>query len=171
MNPSQLWSRPGLPTPSLVGVRPELSAPDQECLVPESGPLQVFDQGRHGLVGLVAVERVVLDAVHVAVPGFGSVSAARVELDETDALLDEPPRDEALAAEVGGETVVEPVHLPGLLVLLLQVHHLGGRGLHPVGQLVGVDPGGQFRLLLTVFQMLSGSAAVEDSGSGAGSAH
>jgi hypothetical protein len=48
------------------------------------------------------VELVVGDAVVVAIPRVLDVPASRVELDETHALLDEPPCDEAFAPEVTG---------------------------------------------------------------------
>ena len=104
--PCQLWSRPGLPTPSLVGVRPNSPPQIEQRLVPEPGALQVGDQRGDRLVGLAGVQLVVGDAVVVAVPGVLDVAAAGIELDEAHALLEQPARDQALAAEVGRELVV-----------------------------------------------------------------
>ena len=79
-----------------------------------SSRLQIGDQGSDRLVGLTGMERVVGDAVVVAVPGIFDVPAAGVELNETDAALDQSPGDQALAAEILSELIVEPVHLPRL---------------------------------------------------------
>ena len=83
----------------------ELAAPDQQRLVPQARALQIGDQRRDRLIGLAGVQAVVGDAVVVAVPGVFEVAAAGIELHEADARSQQPPRDQALAAEVGGERV------------------------------------------------------------------
>src|SRR6266536_2175365 len=60
----------------------KLAAPDDQRLVQQPAPLQVL-----------------LDAV-VGVPVLLVVSAAGVDLHETDAALDQPPRDQTLPAEM-----------------------------------------------------------------------
>ena len=80
-----------------------------------------------GVPGVVGLEVAVLVPVAVA------------QLDEPDARLDEPPGQQALAAEVGGLVVVDPVEGLGRVRLPGQVHHLGQRPLHPEGQLVRLD--------------------------------
>ena len=118
----------------------ELAAPDDQGVVEEPATLQVGQQAGDRLVGLAAHRRVVRLDVVVGVPA-GHV--ARVELDEPDAALDQPPGQQAAGAELGRQRVVEAVEAPGLGRLARQVDGLGGRALHPVGELVGLDAGGQ----------------------------
>ena len=95
--------------------------------------LQVGEQAGDRLVDGAGVPGVVGLQVAVLVP------VAVAELDEPDARLDEPPRQQALAAEVGGVLVVDPVERLGRVRLLRQVHHVGKRPLHPERQLVRLD--------------------------------
>ena len=71
------------------------------------------------------------------------VPAARVDLDETDAALDEATGAEELGAEVG-----LAVHLAGLLRLLGDIEGVGGRSLHAEGELEGFDAGFELLVLL-----------------------
>ena len=86
------------------------------------------------------VELVIGDAVAVAVPSVLDVAAPGIELYEADPVFQQTAGDEALAAEVGRQGPVQAIHFLGGLVFPVQVHRLGGRGLHAVGQLVGIDP-------------------------------
>ena len=139
-----MWSRPGLPTPSLVGVRPNSPPQIEQRLVPQAGALQVGDQRGDRLVGLAGVQLVVGDAVVVAVPGVLDVPAAGVELHEADALLEQPAGDQALAAEVGGQLVVEAVHRRGSARLPFDRSTTSAAAVCiAIGQLVGLDAGGQ----------------------------
>ena len=87
LKPCQSWSRPGLPTPSLVGVRP--NSPPQTSSVSSHRPVRFRSviKRRDRLIGFAGVQLVVRDAVVVAVPGIFDVAAAGVELDEADALV------------------------------------------------------------------------------------
>src|SRR5688572_23575474 len=67
------------------------------------------------------------------------------DLDETNAFLDEPPREQA---RIGVATLARfgAIHLQHLLRLLAEVHHLRRDLLHPVGQLVAVDASRNLRI-------------------------
>ena len=84
------------------------------------------------LVALLAERAVGLGDVVVAVPGL---DVAVEELDEADAALDQPAGDEELPGLDAGA-----VHVADVLRLLLDVEGVGGRHLHPVGQLEAGDP-------------------------------
>jgi hypothetical protein len=82
-------------THSLAGGRPpKLAAPNQQCLVPESRSLQVRHQSRDGLIRLACMQFVIRHTVSVAVPGVLNMSAARIELDETDAFFQQSARNQ-----------------------------------------------------------------------------
>ena len=90
----------------------ELAAPDDQRLVEQAAPLQVLEQAGDRLVGVAGVLGVVRDEVAVGVPVVVVVGAARVDLDEPDAALDQPPGDQALAAEVGRARLVDARRAP-----------------------------------------------------------
>ena len=79
----------------------ELAAPDDQRLVEQAAALEVGDQPGDRPVGVAGVLGVVGDEVGVGVPVVVVVGTAGVDLDEPDAALDQPPSDQALAAEVG----------------------------------------------------------------------
>src|SRR5262249_48902461 len=71
---------------SFAGRRaPEFAPPDEERIVPQTGALQVGDEGRDRLVSFTGVELMVGDAVGVPVPGVFDVPASRIELHEAHA--------------------------------------------------------------------------------------
>ena len=109
VNPCGLWSRP-LPL-SDIGIRP--NSPPQMTSVLSSSPRRFRSLSRPatGLSVRPHIVRVVGLDVVVGVP---AVDVARVELDEPDAALDQPPGQQAAGAELGGLAVVEPVEPPGL---------------------------------------------------------
>ena len=80
---------------------------------------EIVNQGGAGLVG---VRRVLLHAcrqVAVLVPGFVE------ELHETDAPLDQPPRQQAVAGIAGFLGILDAVHVERLLRFAAQVHQFG----------------------------------------------
>ena len=95
----------------------------------------------------------------VAVPverPFAHGEGAVEERDEPDAALQQPPGQQAVAAEAGEDRVgiVEAVECARGRALARQVADLRGAELHPGGQLVGGDPRGEFGIagvLLEVF--------------------
>ena len=72
-------------------------------------------------------------------PGAVAVPAPVEELDVAHAPLDQPAGQQAVVRE-RRRAGLGPVHLEDLLGLLADVHHVGDRHLHPVGQLVLADP-------------------------------
>ena len=70
--------------------------------------------------------------------------AAGDDADEPHAVLDQPPRQQAAAAVVVGRLAADAVEVERLLGLAGEVEDLGRLGLHLEGQVVGVDPGGEF---------------------------
>src|SRR5438105_1947587 len=91
------------------GLAAELAAPDDQGLVEQAAALEVLDQAGDGLVGVAGVLGVVGDEVGVGVPVVVVVRAAGIDLDEPHAALDQPPGDQALAAEVGGPGLIDTV--------------------------------------------------------------
>src|SRR5262245_44600030 len=79
--------------------------------------------------------------------GVPLAAGAVVELHETDAALDEPPREQAVAAKDGGFALVHAVETAGLLGFAGDIHRLGGMGLHAERQLVAGNAGIEFGLL------------------------
>ena len=130
----------------------ELAAPDDQRALEQAPPLQVVEQAGDRLVGSAAHGGVVGLDVVVGVP---AVDVARVELDEPDAALDQPPGQQAAGAELGRPPVVQAVEPLGLVGLARQVDGLGGRALHPEGQLVGLDPGLELGVVAALFEMMA----------------
>src|SRR5262245_1861215 len=83
------------------------------------------------------------------------MTAARVELDKSNAAFEQSTSNQALAAEICRELVVQPVHFLCTLCFFVNIHYLGGTRLHAVRQLVRLDAGGQFRLARPRLQMLA----------------
>ena len=98
-----------------------------------------------GQVGFGRVLRVVRLDVPVRVPRVDVLvaDAAREDLHEPHAVLDQPARHQALPAERLGDLVVEAVQLFRGVRLAADVHGARRAALHPVGQLVGRDARGQ----------------------------
>ena len=132
------------PLAALAGGRPaELAGPDHQGLIQQPAALQVGQEGRDRLVGLAAVELVVLVDVAMGVPVLVVVAAAGVDLHEPDPSLDQPTRQQAAPAEPLGPGVVEPVEPLRLRRFACEVDGLGGTRLHSEGQLVAGDAGRQ----------------------------
>ncbi len=136
----------------------ELAAPDDEGAVEQAAAFQVGEQGGDGLVGLGAHGGVVGFDVVVRVPA-GEV--AGVELNEADPALDEAAGEEASGAEVGGDGVVEAVEAAGGGGLAGEVDGLGGGGLHPVGEFVRLDAGGEVGVVGAGFEVAGVEGADE----------
>ena len=77
------------------------------------------------------------------VVGIPAGDVARVELHEADPALDEPAGEQAAGAELRGLLRVEAVEGLRLVGLARQVDGLGRGRLHPVGELIGLDAGGE----------------------------
>ena len=118
---------------------PELAAPHHQRLVEQAALLEVLQQPRDRLVGAARVVVVVLLEVAVRVPVGVVVRPARIDLHEPHASLDQPPREQALAAELLGARVVDAVELLGARTLGIDIDRLGRGALHAVGELVALD--------------------------------
>ena len=103
----------------------ELAAPDDQRLVKQTAPLQVLDLAGDRLVGVAGVLGMIGDDVVVGVPVVVIVRAARVNLDEPHTAFDQPPGQQALAAEVRCLGTVDPVQGQRLGGLLREIHRLG----------------------------------------------
>ena len=105
VKPSGLWSRPSFP--SAVGRAAELAAPEDQRVVEQAPRLQVLEQAGDRLVDLAGVLLVPFLEVAVLVPLHERVAVR--DLDEPHAALGEPAGQQALAAEVRGDRVVQAV--------------------------------------------------------------
>ena len=68
--------------------------------------------------------------------------------DESDATLDEPPRQQALTTVFVGVFLAEPIEFLGCPAFPGQVERLGSTGLHPEGEFVGRQPGVETAVVL-----------------------
>ena len=64
------------------------------------------------------------------------IPAAMIELNEADAALGQPPREQAVGGKRAGLARLRPVHLEDRVGLLREIRQLGHRRLHPVRHLV-----------------------------------
>ena len=87
----------------------KFAAPDDERLVEQPPALEVLEQTGDRQVGVPRMLRMVGDDVAVGVPVVVVVGAAGVDLNEPHPALDEPTRQQALAAEVSGSGPVDSV--------------------------------------------------------------
>ncbi len=128
---------------AVVGAAPELASPNDQCLVQQAGTLQVFHQRRHAFVDRAHARAVGLLNVVVRIPAHGD------HLHESNALLDQAPRQQAAAAERVGVLVrpADAVHRQRFRGLLRYVHYVRHLGLHAKGQFVAFDARGQVRVL------------------------
>ena len=108
----------------------ELAAPDDERVVEHAPALQVRDQGGAGLIGLPALPLDALRQVVVLIP------ALVIELDERDAALGEPARQQTVGGERARRPRVRAVERQRLLRFVREVHHAGHAGLHAIRHLV-----------------------------------
>ena len=83
---------------------------------------------------------------HVADAAVAPNPFAREDLHEAHAAFHKPPGEQALAGERAAVWQVESVRLARRLGFFRQIHRLGRRHLHAVGQFEGVDPRGQVAL-------------------------
>ena len=117
----------------------ELAAPDDERLVEKPALLEVLDQGGDRLVRfLAAIHQAVADVVRLVVAVL--VPAPVVKLDEADAALDQPARQQAVVGErflarAGCRTFRGS--LVARAAMSMSSRHAG---LHLVGHLVLRDP-------------------------------
>jgi hypothetical protein len=75
-------------------------------------------------------------------------------LNEPHASLHESPGEQAAAAEIGADRIIEAIQFPGGLRFAADIGGLRSRHLHAEGKLVGFDTRGQFRIVIARIQML-----------------
>ena len=102
-------------------------------------------------------------ALLVAVPVGRVLAVAAPHLHEADAALDQAARQQAAAAEVRADRVVEAVELLRRFRFAGDIGRFRRRHLHPEGQLVGLHARGQVRVAIARSQVLlvHGSQRVE----------
>ena len=115
----------------------DLPTPVDEGRVEEAARLQIGDEGRGRFVGSAADGGEPLADIRVVVPGL----SPQKQLHKPHAPFHEPPGDQAARAVFLRDRVVEAVEAVGGLGLLGDVERVGGRELHPRGQLIAGDPG------------------------------
>src|ERR1051326_4469884 len=104
----------------------ELAAPDYECVIKHSPLLEVFEQSPDRLIAFLGQVPVINFQIVVAVP---RLAGAVPNLDEADAALEEPSRDEHLAALDGaGGSAFTAVHLANMFGLARDVESIGSEG-------------------------------------------
>ena len=121
----------------VIGGASEFPGPDHQGLIQQSPLLQVLQQRRDRLVGLVAPLAVLLGDIFVGVP------AAAIDLDVADTPLHQAAGHQAPSSHGLLDLVVEAVHFLDLVGLAVDVHRLGHGELHAEGQLVILHAGQQ----------------------------
>ena len=118
----------------------ELRPEDDERLVEHPPPRQILDERRRAAIDLRR------RPLHMLLDSAVVIPVAVIELDETDAPLGEPPGEEA----VGGERSVaslRAVELERLGCLIGEIEEPRHARLHPEGELVLREPGGDLRIV------------------------
>ena len=133
----------------------ELTPPNDERLVEQPALIEILQQCGDRLVGVAGVVVVIFFQVTVGVPVGVVVVSAGVNLDEAHTALDEPPGEQALAAEVVGAVVAKAVQFPDVFRFAVEVSRLGRAHLHLVGQLVAGDAGRQRGVVRAFAEVLS----------------
>ena len=116
-------------------------------VVQQTARLQVLQQPDRRQIHFRRMLRVIVENIAVRVPRVGILvaDAAGEDLNEADAVLDQPPRHEALAAIWLGDRIVEPVELLGGLRLAVEVDRAGRAALHAIRELIGRDARSELR--------------------------
>ena len=130
----------------------ELAAPDHQRFVEQPALLQITQQAGDRLIRPAAQLRVIRFDPFVSVP---LAAAAGIQLHEADAPLDQPPRQQAHAAERLGLFLVDAVQRLRVGGLLRQIDRFRSGRLHPKRQLVCLNASIQFRLLRPTGSMCS----------------
>ena len=135
VKPVGLWSRP---SPfSLIGVRPNSPPQTTSVLVEQAARFQILEQAGDRLVHRAAELGVVLLDLRVRVP---LAARAVVELHEAHAALDQPPREQAHAAQ-SRRSLFHRCRRAASRVFgfLREIDRLGRLGLHAEGEFVAGD--------------------------------
>lgn len=117
----------------------KFTAPNHESIFEHVALFQIFDERGARLIGLLAILFEIGDEIAVLVPRFME------ELHETNAALDQTPREEAIVGE-GGCTGFGAVHFQDMFGLFSDIHQFGRAGLHAIGHFVRIDARRDFRI-------------------------
>ena len=141
-----LWSRPF--EPWLQGMRPNSVV--QITIVSSSRPrlFRSWIRAAAGLIHARGHRAVVAGDVFVRVPVAPreAVVGSAPDLHEPDPALQQPTGNQAIAAEIFGDRLVQAIERFGRRRFTRQVEHLGRAQLQPGGQLVAGDAGLQPRV-------------------------
>ena len=144
---------PRMMIPPVVGRRqrplrihrpPELPTPQHQRVVKQPPLLQVGQQRRRRLVGILALPANLLGQAPVLVP------SPVEELNEPHAPLRQPPRQNAVGCIAARLPALRPVEREGRLRLLRQIRQLRHRSLHAERHLVLRNPRGDLRVLILI---------------------
>ena len=91
----------------------------------------------------------------VGVPGAAALGRAAVDLNDSHAAFDQPPRQQTLATGVLGVRVIQGIEATRLVRLLRHVHCLGHSVLHPHRQVISVHAGDERRFVLSAAEVLA----------------
>ncbi len=112
----------------------EFSAPDHQCAIEQAALLEVGQQGRRRLVGVVTLGRDVARQVAMLVP------TAMQNLDGADATLNHPPGQQCAGREASWLQHFRSIQIECFLRLTLQVGQIRNARLHSKRHFVLCDP-------------------------------
>ena len=115
----------------------KLTRPHNQGLIKEAPRLQVGKETRNGLVGLATEFMVSLVVVPMRVP------VRVIKLHKARSPFHQSTGHQTALPEAIGLALADSVELPRGICLPGKVHRLRGMSLHPIGKLVGLDPGCQ----------------------------
>ena len=121
----------------------KLGGESDERIIEHAAAAQVLEQRGHGLVDTLRLAGMVTDHVLMAIPAGTRLAAkrtARVELNEANAALEQPARQDAVARETPRLLALEAVFVGNLPRLLRDVADAGNRDLHAGGEFVVPQP-------------------------------
>ncbi len=100
----------------------KFTAPDDECRFQQAPSFEVFQQGRDGLVGLLAEFGVILFNLRMCVP---LAARAGIKLYESDSALDQSSSQQAIATEYRRFPAIESEQFLRFGGFIGEVHRLG----------------------------------------------
>ena len=120
----------------------EFAAPDHQSIVEQPSLAEIGEQAGERLVGFSGKLFVIPLDIDVSIPRELILHAARVDLHEPDASLDQPPGHQALASNMVAAGIIQAVQLLDMSRLAIDLDRFRRGRLHPVGKLEALDPRG-----------------------------
>src|SRR5688572_1684739 len=124
----------------------EFATPDDQGFLEQSALFEIEDERGARLIDILALERQMLRELSVLIP------AAMIELDETNAAFNQPPREQTIRGKRPRFTRIFAVKLERAGGFARNIHQLRDARLHPVSHLVLGNP----RLDLGIADALKG---------------